>query len=531
MSSTAKDIIFEEDARKKLLAGIQKLADVVTFTMGPQGRNVGLEKSWGAPSVTNDGGSIVRDIELEDACENMGAAIAQEVVQKVKEKCGDGTTTSTVLLRGLCEAGVKHIAAGASPISLKRGMDKAVAAVLEELDRIAIPIKEISEIRNIAAVSASGQTEIGEIIADAKEQVGTSGVITIEEAKGTTTTIEIVEGMQFDRGYLSPYFCTDMDKMAIEMESPQLLLVDGKISSIHELLPILQASAAGGQELLIIAEDIEGDALSTLVVNRLRGTLRVAAVKAPGFGDRRKAMLEDIAVLTGGQVVSEETGTSLKDADPSVLGSAEKVVISKDATTLVNGAGDAERIDARVKQIAGEIEASSSSYDREKLQERQAKLSGGVAVIRVGAATEPELKQKKQLFEDSLNSTNAAQEEGIVPGGGVALLRASQVIDTLQLSGDEELGARIVKKALEKPLKQIALNAGQDGSVILEEVRSAAANEGYNVRSQKIEDLVAAGVIDPKKVTSTALSHAASAAGTMLLTEALITDADEEADA
>jgi chaperonin GroEL len=528
MATTPKEIIFEEEARELLLAGIKELADVVAFTLGPRGRNVGLEKSWGAPTITNDGSSIVKDIEFNNPFKNMGAAMAKEVVQKIKEKCGDGTTTGTLLLRAIVENGIKLITSGASAVGIKRGIDKAVEAVVKEIEKSAIPIKSNKETRNIATVSASGNTEIGNLIADAMEKVGKSGVITIEEAKGTETSIEIVEGMQFDRGYLSAYFCTNADKMTVEMRTPQILIVDRKIQNVHEILPILQAIASSGKELLIIAEDLEGDALSTLVVNKLRGTLKVAAVKAPGFGDRRKAMLQDIAVLTGATVVSEDTGMSLKEIQTDVLGSAEKVIITKDATTLISGAGEQAQIQSRIKQIEKEIEQTTSTYDKEKLQERKAKLSGGVAVIRVGAATEPELKQKKQMFEDSLNSTKAALEEGVVPGGGVALLRARQAIDKLKLEGDEATGARIVSLACEAPIKQIATNAGRDGSVVLQEVVNSKPTFGFNALTEKVEDMVAAGVIDPAKVVKNALMFAASVGGIVLISEALIADAPED---
>lgn len=528
MASTPKEIVFEEEARELLLTGIKKLADVVAFTLGPRGRNVGLEKSWGAPTITNDGNSIVKDISLQNSYENMGVSMAKEVVQKIKETCGDGTTTGTLLLRALVENGVKLIAAGASPISVKRGMDKAVEAVVKELEKSAIPIKDSKDIRNIATVSASGNQEIGTLISEAMEKVGKLGTITIEEAKGTDTTIELVEGMQFDRGYLSAYFCTNQDKMSVEMSNAQILLIDRKISNVHEILPILQSTASTGSELLIIAEDIEGDALSTLVVNKLRGTLKVAAVKAPGFGDRRKAMLQDIAVLTSATVISEEAGMTMKEISPSVLGSAEKISINKEHTIIVSGAGSKQQIEARIKQIDNEIENTKSSYDKEKLDERKAKLSGGVAVIRVGAATETELKKRKQEFEDSLNSTKAAIESGVVPGGGVALLHASKCIDPLKLKGDEEAGARAVKVACEAPLKQIVSNAGFDGSVILSEVQKSPANFGFNALTDKIEDLVKAGVIDPAKVVKNALTYAASVAGIVLISEALITDAPED---
>lgn len=528
MTSTPKEIIFDEQARELLFIGIKKLADVVAFTLGPKGRNVGLEKSWGAPTITNDGSSIIKDITLKNQYENMGVSIGKEVVQKIKEKCGDGTTTGTILLRAMVENGIKNIASGASPIGLKRGIDKAVEVVVKEIEKSAIPIKEQSEIRNIATVSASGNTEIGNLIAEAMEKVGRSGVITIEEGKVTETTIEVVEGMQFDRGYISSYFCTNTDKMLIEMNNlPQLLIVDRKISSVHEILPVLQSVATAGKELLIIAEDIEGDALSTLVVNKLRGTLKVAAVKSPGFGDRRKAMLQDIASLTGAVVVSEETGVSAKEIQSDVLGSAEKIVISKEHTTIINGSGKPEEIQARIKQIENEIQSTKSSYDKEKLEERKAKLSGGVAVIRVGAATDSELKQKKQMFEDSLNSTKAALEEGIVPGGGIALLRGSKAIEGLKLEGDEAIGAKIVIFACEAPIRQLLFNTGHD-LVVLADVRQAKHNVGFNVLTDKVEDLIAAGVIDAAKVVKSGLIYAASGAGTVLISEALIGNAPDD---
>lgn len=528
MATTPKEIIFEEEARNCLLKGIKKLADTVAFTLGPKGRNVGLEKAWGAPTITNDGASIIRDIELEDKYENMGAAMAKEVVQKIKEKCGDGTTTGALILRALVEQGIKNISSGASPIGLKRGMDKAVEIIVKEIEKAAIPVKTKQETSNVATVSASGNRDIGELIAEAMEKVGNSGAITIEEGKTTETSIEVVKGMKFDRGYVSPYLCTNLEKMTVEMNNAQILLVDKKISNIHELLPVLQATATAGRELIIIAEDIEGDALSTLVVNKLRGTLKVAAVKAPGFGDRRKAMLQDIAVLTGATVISEEIGMSLKEIPATALGSAEKVTITKETTTIIDGTGTPEEIAARIKQLDAEIALCKSSYDKEKLEERRAKLSGGVAVIRVGAATETEMKQKKQMFDDSLNSTRAALEEGIVPGGGVALLNASKALAQLKLEGDEAIGAKIVLYACETPVKQIAMNTGFDGSVILSEVLKAPKNFGFNALTEKVEDLVAAGVIDPAKVIKNILTYAASTAGIVLLSEALIADASEE---
>lgn len=528
MTSTPKEIIFEEEARDLLLAGIKELADVVAVTLGPKGRNVGLEASWGAPKITCDGGSIIKEITLPNQYKNMGVSMAKEVVQKIKEKCGDGTTTGTLLLCSMVEKGVKCVSAGASPISVKRGMEKAVEAVVSAIKEKAIAIEDLSETENIATASASGRHQIGKMIAEAYAKVGRGGVITIEEAKGIDTTIEVVEGMQFDRGYISAYFCTNADKLIVEMQNAQILLVDKKISNIHEIMPVLQATATAGRALLIIAEDIEGDALSTLVVNKIRGTLKVAAVKAPGFGDRRKAMLEDIAVLTGGTVVSEDAGMTLKEVTTEVLGSAEKITITKEHTTLINGGGSQEAIAGRTKLIENEIAQASNSYDVEKLQERKAKLGGGVAVIHVGAATEPEVKQKKQVFEDSLNSTKAALEEGTVPGGGVALLRASKAIEGLKLEGDEAIGADLVRRACRTPLKQIVTNAGRDGFVVLAEVEKMSCNFGFNAETEKVEDLIAAGVIDPAKVVINSLQHAASVAGIVLISEALIADAPEE---
>lgn len=528
MSTDAKEIIFDEEAREKLSKGIQKLADAICFTLGPKGRNVGLEKSWGSPDITNDGNSIVKDITLKCQYENMGVAMAKEVASKIKEKTGDGTTTGTLLLNSLCQEGIKSLASGASPISLKRGMEKACKAIVTEIEKKAIAIKNSEEIKNIAQASASGNKEIGEYISQALEKVGSSQVVAIEEGKGTETVLEVVEGMQFDRGYLSPYFCSDSDKTSLEMHSPHILLVDKKINSIQELLPILQNIAGSGKELLIIAEDIEGDALATLVINKLRGTLKATAVKAPGFGDRKKAILEDIAILTGATVISEETGLLLKDATMDLLGQCEMVTVTKDDTTLVGGCGSQDKIEARVKQIENEIKKTTSSYDLEKLEERKAKLSGGVAVIRVGGTTEPEMKQKKQLFEDSLNSTKAALKEGIVPGGGVALIRAREVISSLKLSGDEEIGAKIVYTACATPIHQLAMNAGLDGPVIVEEVMKAKDHFGFNMISQKVEDLVKAGVVDPAVVVIAALSHAVSIAGVVLISEALIGNAPKD---
>lgn len=528
MSGTPRELIFEEEARQKLREGIDKLAEVVAVTLGPKGRNVGLQASWGAPTITNDGNSIVKDIELKDQYANMGVSMGKEVASKMKEKCGDGTTTSILLLKALVQNGIKNISSGSSPIHVKRGMEKAVQAIVEELDKTAIPIKNDKEILSIATASASGNAEIGSLITEAITKVGKSGVITIEEGKGTDTSIEMVEGMQFDRGYTSAYFCTNAEKMIAEMTNPKILITDKKISSIQEILNILQTISTTASELFIIADDIEGDALSTLVVNKLRGTLKVCAVKAPGFGDRRKSLLQDLAALTGATFISEEAGSYLKDAGVEMLGSAEKIVVSKDKTVLVGGAGSTDAIQARIKQIEAEIKISTSSYDTEKLEERKAKLSGGVAVIRIGAPTEPEMKQKKQMFEDSLNSTRAAIEEGIVPGGGIALLNASKAAASLQLSPEEMIGAQIVMRACEAPFKQIVSNTGFDSSVVLQEIQSKPGHVGFNATTEKVEDLVLAGVVDPAKVVKYALTFAASTAGIVLLSEALIGNAPED---
>lgn len=523
----AKEIIFEEEARLKLKSGIDTLADIVAVTLGPKGRNVGLQASWGSPTITNDGNSIVKDIELKDQYANMGIAMAKEVANKMKEKCGDGTTTSILLLRALVQNGIKNISSGSSPILIKRGIDKAVEAIAQEIDKSAISIDNEKEILQIATASASGDSSIGQTIANAIHKVGKLGVITIEEAKGTDTTIEIVEGMQFDRGYTSSYFCTNTEKMIVEMERARILVTDKKITSIQEILPLLQNISSTGESLLIIADDIEGDALSTLVVNRIRGSLKVCAVKAPGFGDKKKALLQDIAILSGATFVTEEAGVFLKDASVEVLGQAEKVVITKDKTTLVNGSGIPADIQARIRQIEAEITTTTSSYDKEKLEERKAKLSGGVAIIKIGAHTEAEAKQKKQVFEDSLNSTRAAIEGGIVLGGGVALLLASQSVSKLNLSQEESIGAQIVLKACETPFKQIVSNAGLDPSLVLEEVVTKKGHIGFNALTEQVEDLLLAGIIDPAKVVKHALLFSASTAGIILLSEALIGNAPE----
>lgn len=526
MTANAKEILFEEDARNKLREGVDQLADLVGMTLGPKGRNVGLHAAWGSPGITSDGNSIAKDLELKDPFANMGVAMGKEMAAKIKERSGDGTTTGIVLFRALVQMGMKNIASGANPTSIKRGMDAALALVLKEIDRSAIAIKNPQETKNIAAVSASGNNEIGETIAKCFEKVGKTGVVSIEEGKGTETAIEMVEGMQFDRGYISAYFCTNAEKQTVEMSHPKLLITDKKISSVQDLMPILQAVAAAGQELFIIADDIEGDALSTLVVNKLRGTLKIAAVKAPGFGDRRKELLEDLAVLTGAQMVSEEKGILLKQAGPEVLGNADLITTSKDKTTVIGGKGSSKAIQDRLVQIAAEIKKAANSYDRDKLEERKAKLSGGVAVIKVGAPTESEMKKRKQLFEDSLNATRAALEEGIVAGGGIALLRASRAM-ACKLPPEEQVGANILVKACEAPFRQIAANAGFDGSILFEEVIQAKGNFGFNAISEKIEDLIAAGICDPAKVVKNSLQHAVSMAGVVLLSEALIAPAKD----
>lgn len=531
MSVNPKELIFEEDAREALRQGIKKLCDVASVTLGPKGRYVGLDLSWGAPKITNDGNSIIKDISLKDQYANMGVSIGKEVVTKMKDKCGDGSTTSILLLGSLVDFGVRNIASGASPILLKRGMEKAAQAIIEELEKKAVSISNDNEIEEIATASASGDEEIGKKIAEAFRRVGKSGVVSIEESKGTETEIEIVEGMQFDRGYISSYFCTNMETMHCSMTNPKILITDKKISSIHEILPLLQATSAVGEELLIIAEDIEGDALSTLVVNKLRKIIKVCAVKAPGFGDMRKAMLQDIAALTGATLISEEAAITLKNADHSMLGSSEKILITKDSTTIVNGKGKPKAIQDRIKFIEAEAKHTTSSYDKEKLEERKAKLSGGVAVIRIGAVTEPDLKQKKQIFEDSLNSTRAALEEGIIIGGGIAYLRAVKACEKkLSLTKEESVGAQIVFQACKAPFKQLVANCGYDSNVILEEVLEQKESIGFNVKSEKIEDLLLAGVRDPLKIVKNALKFAISGASMVLLSECLIGNAADPED-
>ena len=527
MSTEAKELIFEEEAREKLREGIERLADAVSVTLGPKGRSVGIEASYGSPNITNDGHTVVQGIEFKDQYVNMGASMAKEVAAKMKEICGDGTTTSILLLKTLVQNGIKNIASGASPIILKRGIEKAVEAVMAELERSSIPIQTDQDIQNIALISGSGDEEVGSFIAEAIKKTGKEGVITIEEGKGTNTVIEVVEGMQFDRGYTSSYFCTNTENLSVELHNAKILITDKKISSVQEILSILQAMAMTASDFLIIADDIEGDALSTLVVNKLKGTLKVCAVKAPGFGDRRKELLEDIAVLTGSTLISEDRGMTLQAASTESLGEAERIVITKDKTLIVNGKGASDAIKARVKQIEAEGKLATSSYDKEKLEERRAKLAGGVAVIRIGAATETEMKKKKQAFQDSLNSTKAALEEGIVLGGGLALLQASCVISQMSLKGDEKTGAHIVLKACETPFRQIVANAGFDSSVVLQELDGQGVNFGFNAQTEKVENLIEAGVVDPAKVVKNALKFAASVAGVVLISEVLIGNAPD----
>ncbi len=526
----AKLISYNSEARDHLKAGVDALADAVKVTLGPKGRNVVIDKKFGAPTVTKDGVTVAKEIELEDPLENMGAQLVKEVASKTSDVAGDGTTTATVLAQAIINAGLKSVAAGANPMDLKRGIDKAVAAVVKHItDMSEIVGNDSSKIEQVAAISANNDNEIGKLIAEAMNKVGKEGVITVEEAKGTDTYVDVVEGMQFDRGYLSPYFVTDPDKMETSLESPYILIHDKKISTMKDLLPVLEKVAQNGAPLLIIAEDVDGEALATLVVNKIRGTLKVAAVKAPGFGDRRKAMLEDIAILTGGTVISEERGFKLENADISYLGKAEKVVIDKDNTTIVNGAGKSEDIQARINQIKVQIENTTSDYDREKLQERLAKLAGGVAVLYVGAATEVELKEKKDRVDDALHATRAAVEEGIVPGGGVTYIRAIEALDNVKVENeDQKTGVAIVRRAIEEPLRQIAVNAGVEGSIVVQKVKEGKDDYGFNARTETFENLKKSGVIDPTKVTRVSLENAASIASMILTTECIVADKPEE---
>ncbi len=525
----AKELHFNTEARAALKRGVDQLAEAVRVTLGPKGRNVVIDKKFGAPTVTKDGVTVAKEIELSDAIENMGAQMVKEVATKTSDLAGDGTTTATVLAQAIFREGLKNVTAGVNPMALKRGIDKAVATVVDELKRMSVPTTGKKEIAQVGSISANNDKEIGDLIAEAMEKVGKDGVITVEEAKGLETTLETVEGMQFDRGYLSPYFVTDPEKMEAILEDGLILIHDKKISSMKDLLPILEKVAQLGKPLLIIAEDIEGEALATLVVNKLRGTLRVCAVKAPGFGDRRKAMLQDVAVLTGGQVISEEVGFKLENAVVTDLGKAKRIVVDKDNTTLIDGAGADDKIQGRIKEIKAAVEKTTSDYDKEKLQERLAKIAGGVAVINVGAATESEMKEKKARVEDALHATRAAVEEGIVPGGGVAFIRAQPALKKLKLEdSDEQIGVEIVRRAIEEPIRMIVQNAGAEGSIVVEKVRlSKDGSYGYNALTDNYENLVDAGVIDPTKVARTALQNAASIAGLLLTTEALIVEKKE----
>ena len=525
---SAKQLKFDESARQALLKGVTTLSKAVTATLGPKGRNVVLDKKFGSPTVTKDGVTVAKEIDLEDPYENMGAQMVREVSSKTSDAAGDGTTTATVLAEAIFNGGLKHVTAGASPIAIQRGIQKAVEAAVGALDKASKKVKDKEEINQVATVSANWDEEVGEIIADAMDKVGKDGTITVEEAKSIETTLDVVEGMQFDKGYLSPYFATDTDSMECRLEDAYILIFEKKISSLKDMVPLLEKVAKTGKQMLIIAEDVEGEALATLVVNRIRGTLNIAAVKAPGFGDRRKAMLEDIAILTGGRCITEDLGIKLESVELSDLGRAKSIVVDKENTTVVEGSGKSSEIQARVNQIRRQIEETTSDYDREKLQERLAKLAGGVAVINVGAATETEMKEKKARVEDALHATRAAVEEGIVPGGCVALLRTRPAIEKLQLEGDQQIGVSIIRTAVAAPLRALAANAGLEGAVIVQDVLDSKGNNGFNVATEKYEDLVKAGVVDPKKVTRTALQNAGSIAGLLLTTECLITEIPEK---
>jgi len=525
----AKQILFEDEARRSILRGVDKLADAVKVTLGPKGRNVVLEKKFGSPLVTKDGVTVAKEIELEDPYENMGAQMVKEVASKTSDTAGDGTTTATVLAQAIYREGLKNVTAGANPMALKRGIERAVQAVVEELSKLSKPIgKDKKETAQVAAIAANSDSTIGNLIAEAMEKVGKDGVITVEESKTTATTLDVVEGMQFDQGYLSPYFVTDAERMEVVLEEPYILINEKKISAMKDLLPVLEAVARAGKPLLIIAEEVEGEALATLVVNKIRGTISACAVKAPGYGDRRKAMLEDIATLTGGKAITEDLGIKLENVQIKELGRAKRIVVDKENTTIVEGAGKSAEIQGRVGQLKKQIEDTDSDYDKEKLQERLAKLAGGVAVIHVGAATETEMKEKKARVEDALHATRAAVEEGIVPGGGVALLRASAALAKLKLKEDEQIGVDIVRRALEEPIRQIAENAGEEGSVVVQRVKEEKAGFGLNAETGEFEDLLAAGIIDPKKVTRSALENASSIASLLITTEAVVTEIPEE---
>ena len=523
-----KEIIYSQDARVRILTGVNKLANAVKATLGPKGRNAILDKTFGAPLVTKDGVTVAKEIELKDKFENMGAQMVKEVASKTSDVAGDGTTTATVLAQAIYTEGLKYLAGGMNAMDLKRGIDKATSAIVAELKKMSKKVEDKKEIEQVGTISANGDFEVGTLIADAMDKVGKEGVITVEEAKSMDTTLDLVEGMQFDRGYLSPYFVTDAERMETVLESPYILIYDKKISNMRDIIPILEQIAKKGKALLIISEDIEGEALATLVVNKLRGTLKCSAVKAPGFGDRRKAMLEDIAILTGGQVVSEDLGRKLESVTLTDLGTAKKVIIDKDNSTIVEGAGKRSDIQGRINQIKAQIEETTSDYDKEKLQERLAKLAGGVAVIKVGAATEPEMKEKKARVEDALHATRAAVEEGFIAGGGVALLRCIDKLDKLALPGEQQFGVKIVQKALEEPLRQIAVNAGMEGGIVVEKVKGLKGNSGFNAETEEYEDLVKAGIIDPTKVARSALQNAASVAGLLLTTEVMVAEIPEE---
>jgi chaperonin GroEL len=524
----AKQLLFQDEGRRKILSGIEQLAAAVKVTLGPKGRNVVLDKKFGSPTITKDGVTVAKEIDLEDPYENMGAQMVKEVAEKTSDTAGDGTTTATILAEAIYREGLKNVTAGANPMALKRGVEKAVEKVIEELKKLSTPIKDKKEVAQVASIAANCDTAIGDLIAEAMDKVGKDGVITVEEAKSMATTLEVVEGMQFDQGYLSPYFVTDAERMEVILEEPYILNHEKKISSLKDLLPLLEKIARTGKPLLIIAEEVEGEALATLVVNKIRGTLAACAVKAPGYGDRRKAMLEDIAVLTNGKALTEDLGIKLENVDIEDLGRAKRVKVDKDNTTIVEGAGKTQAINGRIAQLKKQIEESDSDYDKEKLQERLAKLAGGVAVINVGAATETEMKEKKARVEDALHATRAAVEEGIIPGGGVALIRTIPALDKLKLEGDEKIGVDIVKRALEEPIRQLTANAGLEGSVVVQQIKKEKTNIGYDVNQDAYVDMIEAGVIDPTKVTRSALQNASSVAALLLMTEAVVTDKPEK---
>jgi len=524
----AKQLLYNQEARRKVLTGVEKLASAVKVTLGPKGRNVVLDKKFGSPTITKDGVTVAKEIELEDPFENMGAQLVKEVAEKTSDVAGDGTTTATILAEAIYREGLKNVTAGANPMALKRGIEKAVERAVEELKKLSRQVKDKKEIAQVATIAANNDTSVGELIAEAMDKVGKDGVITVEESKTMSTNLEVVEGMQFDQGYLSPYFVTDAERMEAVLDEPYILIYEKKISAVKDLLPVLEKVARTGKPILIIAEDVEGEALATLVVNKIRGTLSCCAVKAPGYGERRKAMLQDIAILTGGRAITEDLGIKLESVELEDLGRAKRVTVDKENTTIVGGEGSTKDIEARISQIKKQIDETDSDYDREKLQERLAKLAGGVAVINVGAATETEMKEKKARVEDALHATRAAVEEGIVPGGGVALLRCISALDTLKLDGDEQIGVDIVRRVLEEPIRQLAFNAGEEGSVIVERVKSEKQNVGFNVNTGKFEDMFEVGIIDPTKVTRTALENAASIASLLLTTEALVTEIPEK---